>query len=121
MSGNEILDPMSEAAKIVFDRSGSGEAVLLISGFPQTRFSWRKVIPLLSSSCETIAADLPSFGDSGILSVPATTENVGKIFHAFVANIGSLLHLVAHDFGARVAFSWALLFPGDFSSLTSYW
>jgi pimeloyl-ACP methyl ester carboxylesterase len=28
------------------------------------------------------------------------------------------LHVVAHDFGASVAYSWALLFPGDFKSLT---
>jgi pimeloyl-ACP methyl ester carboxylesterase len=30
----------------------------------------------------------------------------------------ALLNVVAHDFGAWVAYSWALLFPGDFKSLT---
>ena len=75
-------------------------------------------MPLLASRFETIAADLPSFGDSGLLTAPATTENVGHIFHAFVTKIGSPLHVVAHDFGAWVAFSWALIFPGDFRSLT---
>ena len=50
-------------------------------------------MPLLSPGYEVITADLPSFGDSGILSVPATTENVGRIFHeaglaAFVASCG---------------------------------
>jgi haloacetate dehalogenase len=63
MPENEILDPVCEAAKIAFDRSGSGERVLLISGFPQTRLSWKKIVPLLSPSYETIAADLPGFGD----------------------------------------------------------
>jgi pimeloyl-ACP methyl ester carboxylesterase len=112
------FDPKAEAKKIAFDRTGKGENVLLISGFPQTRRSWNRVVPLLSKDFQTIAADLPSFGDSGILSAPATTENVGRIFHEFVANFSPPLHVVAHDFGAWVAFSWALLFRKDFKSLT---
>jgi pimeloyl-ACP methyl ester carboxylesterase len=116
--GARPLDARSEARKIAFDRIGKGEKVLLLSGFPQTRRSWNKVIPLLSADYETIPADLPSFGDSGILQAPATTENAGRVFHEFVASLGTPLRVVAHDFGAWVAYSWALLFPGDFKSLT---
>jgi len=112
------FDPKAEAKRIAFDRTGTGENVLLISGFPQTRRSWNKIVPLLSKEYRTVAADLPSFGDSGILAAPATTENVGRIFHEFVARVGAPLHVVAHDFGAWVAYSWALLFPDDFRSLT---
>ena len=96
----------------------AGDKVLLISGFPQTRRSWNRLIPLLSQKFETIPADLPSFGDSGFLAAPATTENVGKVFHAFVDGLGAPLHVVAHDFGAWCAYSWALQFPQDFKSLT---
>jgi pimeloyl-ACP methyl ester carboxylesterase len=112
------LDARREAKKIAFDRVGKGEKVLMISGFPQTRRSWNRVIPLLSADFETIPADLPSFGDSGILEAPATTENAGRVFHEFVAGLDAPLHVVAHDFGAWVAYSWALLFPEDFKSLT---
>jgi len=112
------MDAASEAKRIAFDRTGQGETVLLLSGFPQTRRSWNKVVPLLSHQFTTIAADLPSFGDSGILTAPATTENAGRIFHEFACSLGTPLHIVAHDFGAWVAYSWALLFPGDFKSLT---
>jgi pimeloyl-ACP methyl ester carboxylesterase len=112
------MDAASEAKKIAFDRVGSGETVLLISGFPQTRRSWNRLIPLLSQNFHTVAADLPSFGDSGILAAPATTENVARVFHEFVANVSAPLHVVAHDFGAWVAYSWALLFESDFKSLT---
>lgn len=112
------LDARAEAQKIAFDRVGNGEKVLLISGFPQTRRSWNRLIPLLSPRFQLIPADLPSFGDSGILSAPATSENVARIFHEFVKNLGAPLHVVAHDFGAWCAYSWALLFPSDFKSLT---
>jgi pimeloyl-ACP methyl ester carboxylesterase len=117
-AGEGALDPAAEARKIAFDRVGHGEKVLLISGFPQTRRSWNRVIPLLAPKFEMIPADLPSFGDSGILAAPATTENVGKVFHAFVGKLGAPLHVVAHDFGAWCAFSWALQFHQDFKSLT---
>jgi len=112
------FDPKAEAKRIAFDRAGKGDTVLLISGFPQTRRSWNRMVPLLAQDFRTVAADLPSFGDSGILSAPATTENVARIFHEFVAGLGSPLHVVAHDFGAWVAYSWALLFKDDFKSLT---
>jgi pimeloyl-ACP methyl ester carboxylesterase len=119
MSPNaSAFDPKAEAKRIAFDRTGAGENLLLISGFPQTRRSWNKIVPLLSKEYRTVAADLPSFGDSGILAAPATTENAGRIFHEFVAGVGAPLHVVAHDFGAWVAYSWALLFPDDFKSLT---
>jgi pimeloyl-ACP methyl ester carboxylesterase len=112
------FEPKAEAKRIAFDRTGTGEKVLLISGFPQTRRSWNKMVPLLAKNFQAIPADLPSFGDSGVLSAPATTENVARIFHEFVAELGTPLHVVAHDFGAWVAYSWALLFLDDFKSLT---
>jgi pimeloyl-ACP methyl ester carboxylesterase len=112
------FDAKAEAKKIAFDTIGTGESVLFISGFPQTRRSWNKIVPLLSKDFQCTVADLPSFGDSGLLSVPATTENAARIFHEFVANLGAPLHVVAHDFGAWIAYSWVLLFKDDFKSLT---
>ena len=63
--GTAPLDARTEAKKIAFDRVGRGEKVLMISGFPQPRRSWNRLVPLLSAKFETIPADLPSFGDSG--------------------------------------------------------
>jgi len=117
-SDSAFLDAAGEAKKIAFEKMGSGEKVLLISGFPQTRLSWNRLIPLLSRKYQAIPTDLPNLGDSGILAGPATTENVGRVFHEFVAGLDAPLHVVAHDFGAWVAYSWALLFPNDFKSLT---
>jgi pimeloyl-ACP methyl ester carboxylesterase len=116
--GQGSMDAKSEAKKIAFDRTGSGEKILLISGFPQTRLSWNRLVPLLSQKFETIPADLPSFGGSGTLEAPATTDNAARVFHEFVAGLGTPLHVVAHDVGAWVAYGWALLFKDDFKSLT---
>jgi pimeloyl-ACP methyl ester carboxylesterase len=117
--GSGPLNAEAEAKKIAFDRVGDGEPILFISGFPSTRRSWDRLIPLLSGRYQCVPADLPSFGDSGILSAPASTENVARVFHEFVvANLSAPLHVVAHDFGAWCAYSWALLYKNDFKSLT---
>jgi pimeloyl-ACP methyl ester carboxylesterase len=118
-SGTGSLDAAAEARKLAYDTIGSGETVFMVSGFPSTRRSWDRLIPLLSSTYQCVPADLPSFGDSAILNAPASTENVARIFHEFVtAKLKPPVHVVAHDFGAWCAYSWQLLFPGDFKSLT---
>ena len=55
------------AEKVAFDRDGSGQRLLLLSGFPQTRRSWNRMIPLLSLHFETIAADRDRPGIWGIM------------------------------------------------------
>ena len=55
------LDAASEAKKIAFHRVGDADKILLISGFPQTRLSWNRLIPLLSHKFQWIPADLYGF------------------------------------------------------------
>jgi pimeloyl-ACP methyl ester carboxylesterase len=43
----------------------SGSPVLLVHGFPETWWAFRKLIPLLAASHRVFAADLRGFGDSG--------------------------------------------------------
>ncbi len=118
-AGTAPLDAVAEAKQLAYDTMGEGETVFMISGFPSTRRSWYRLIPLLSQSYQCIPTDLPSFGGSGILGAPASTENVGRVFHEFVtAKLKPPVHVVAHDFGAWCAYSWQLLFPQDFKSLT---
>jgi pimeloyl-ACP methyl ester carboxylesterase len=117
--GTGALDPSAEAKKLAYDVMGKGETVFMISGFPSTRRSWYRLVPLLSQGYRCIPTDLPSFGGSGILNAPASTENVGRVFHEFVTTkLRPPVHVVAHDFGAWCAYSWQLLFPHDFKSLT---
>jgi pimeloyl-ACP methyl ester carboxylesterase len=117
--GTGSLDAGAEAKKLAYDTMGTGEAVFMTSGFPSTRRSWYRLIPLLSQNYQCIPTDLPSFGGSGVLSAPASSENVARVFHEFVTvKLKPPVHVVAHDFGAWCAYSWQLLFPRDFKSLT---
>ena len=44
--------------------NASSDTILLLAGFPQSSYAWRKVIPLLAEDYSVIAVDLPGQGDT---------------------------------------------------------
>ncbi|MFE0418281.1 alpha/beta fold hydrolase [Streptomyces tendae] len=86
-----------------------GPAVVLLAGFPQTWWAWRKVMPRLAGRYRVIAVDLPGQGHSERPDISYDTHTVAAHVHAAVEALGvSTYWLVAHDIGAWVAFSLAL-------------
>ncbi|MFE2383458.1 alpha/beta fold hydrolase [Streptomyces misionensis] len=86
-----------------------GPAVVLLAGFPQTWWAWRKVMPRLADRFHVIAIDLPGQGHSERPDISYDTHTVAAHVHAAVKALGvSTYWLVAHDIGAWVAFSLAL-------------
>ncbi|GAB1331948.1 alpha/beta fold hydrolase [Streptomyces sennicomposti] len=86
-----------------------GPAVVLLAGFPQTWWAWRKVTPRLADRFHVIAVDLPGQGHSERPDISYDTHTVAAHVHAAVKALGvSPYWLVAHDIGAWVAFSLAL-------------
>lgn len=51
-------------SRLVHDRAGSGEPVVLIHGIGHRRQAWRPVFDRLAESYDTIAVDLSGFGES---------------------------------------------------------
>ncbi|GHD08544.1 hydrolase [Streptomyces violarus] len=87
----------------------NGPAVVLLAGFPQTWWAWRKVMPQLADRFHVIAIDLPGQGHSERPDASYDTHTVAAYVHATVKALGvSTYWLVAHDIGAWVAFSLAL-------------
>jgi pimeloyl-ACP methyl ester carboxylesterase len=88
-----------------------GPAVVLLAGFPQTWYAWRKVMPILADRFHVIAIDLPGQGHSERPEGSYDTHTVAAHVHAAVKALGVPAYwLVAHDIGAWVAFSLALNF-----------
>lgn len=97
--------------KIACTMDGSGPAVLLLHGFPQTRALWRKVAPVLADRFTVVTADLRGYGGSskpeGVESY--TFREMGRDMAALMTALGhDRFHLVGHDRGARVAHRVAL-------------
>src|SRR5215831_19366423 len=101
--------------------------VLLIHGFPELAYSWRKVIlPLAGAGFHVIAPDLRGYGRSGGTDVtfddnlaPFALLNKVRDMLGLVSAIGyrSVVAVVGHDHGSGVAAWCALARPDVFRSV----
>lgn len=98
-------------------QAGSGPAVLLLHGFPETHLMWRDIAPLMARSFTVVCADLKGYGDSGCPSGASSHEAYSK--RAMAADMAGLMTalghdrfcVAGHDRGARVAQRLALDAP----------
>ncbi len=91
-----------------------GEVVVLLAGFPESWYAWRKIMPLLGSAYRVIAPDLPGQGDSDRPAGGYDTQSLAVAVHGLLRQIGvDRYFLAAHDVGAWVAYPYAALFGGE--------
>lgn len=91
-----------------------GEVVVLLAGFPESWYAWRKIMPLLGSAYRVIAPDLPGQGDSDRPAGRYDTQSLAVAVHGLLQQIGVERYcLAAHDVGAWVAYPYAALFGGE--------
>ncbi|SMF00014.1 haloacetate dehalogenase [Tistlia consotensis] len=106
--------------------AGSGPALLLLHGHPQTHVTWRKIAPALAGRFSVVAADLRGYGDS---SKPAGGgDHAAYSKRAMAADQIALMRalgherfaVVGHDRGGRVAHRMALDHPGAVERLAVF-
>ncbi|WP_035657047.1 alpha/beta hydrolase [Bradyrhizobium sp. STM 3809] len=98
--------------------SPDNETVVLLAGFPQSWFAWRRIMPLLASRYQIIAPDLPGQGDSDRPAAGYDTQTLATAVHRLLQQHGvGSYHLAAHDIGAWVAYPYAALFGDEVKSL----
>ncbi|MBN8943023.1 MAG: alpha/beta hydrolase [Rhizobiales bacterium] len=86
---------------------GSGDPVVLIAGFPQSWYAWRRVMPLLAERHKVIAIDLPGQGDSDKPVDGYDTRTTGERIYALLQTLGHDSYFIgAHDIGAWVAYPY---------------
>lgn len=96
---------------------GQGDPIVFLHGNPTYSYAWRNIMPYVQGAGRVIAPDLIGMGDSQKLPVN------GPIAYTFGENrrfLDALLEalqvrervtLVAHDWGAALAFDWARRHP----------
>ncbi|MBE2317746.1 alpha/beta hydrolase [Solirubrobacter sp. CPCC 204708] len=99
--------------------AGSGPAIVLLHGFPQTHLMWRHVAPRLAATHTVICPDLRGYGAS---SKPADGY-AKRTMAQDVVNLADALGferfaLAGHDRGALVAFRAGLDHPDRITDLT---
>ena len=99
----------TSGAKIHLVTGGSGPAVLMLHGYPETHAMWHKVAPTLARDYTVVCADLRGYGDSSKPKGLPDHSNYSKRAMALdMAEVMTRLghrefHLVGHDRGGRVA------------------
>ena len=111
----EITTRFVEANGLTFacDECGKGDAVaLLLHGFPEARFSWRHQLPALAAlGWRAVAPDLRGYGDSSrprgrdAYAIAHLIEDAAALFDALGARRRLL---IGHDWGAVIAWSFAI-------------
>ena len=91
---------------------GSGEPIILLHGWPQTGYAWRKVMPELAKSYQVIVPDLRGLGDSSRPTTGYDKKTAAEDIYQLVHRLGfERIHLVGHDIGGMVAYSYATAHP----------
>ena len=98
--------------------AGEGDPVVLVHGWPQHWYCWRRVIPRLAADHRLICPDLRGFGWS---DAPRSSYAKRELADDLIALLDALeldrVRLVGHDWGGFVAFLVALQAPERVSSL----
>lgn len=92
--------------------AGSGPAVVLIHGYPQTWRTWRHVIPALAGRFTVIAPDYRGAGDSSRPVGGYDKKTMAADINGLVRKLGfETAAIVGHDIGMMVAYAYAASFP----------
>lgn len=90
---------------------GQGQPLVLLHGWPQTWYAWRKVMPELAAHYTVIAPDLPGLGQSTASERGYGASVISRDLFQLVSTLGyDQIFLVGHDMGASVAYAYAAQF-----------
>jgi haloacetate dehalogenase len=93
--------------------------VVLLHGWPQTWYCWRKLIAPLAGGHTVVAPDLRGYGLSDKPPAGYDKRTMATDVRALARHLGHerVALLAGHDRGARVAHRWALDHPGEVERL----
>ncbi|MEO7731343.1 MAG: alpha/beta hydrolase [Kofleriaceae bacterium] len=96
------------AVKIHYVMGGSGPPLLLVHGWPETWYEWRKMMPALARRHTVIAVDLRGIGDSSLEPSGYDKKTLANDLFRLLAQLGyPKADVVGHDWGGPVAYAYA--------------
>jgi pimeloyl-ACP methyl ester carboxylesterase len=94
---------------VSYATGGAGPAVVLVHGYPQTWYMWRKVMPALAGQYTVIAPDLRGSGGSDAPATGYGKAGLAEDIHQLLLALGQAgeVSVVGHDIGGTVAYAYA--------------
>jgi len=90
---------------------------VLLHGFPEFWYSWRKIIPLLAERYRVIVPDMRGYGQSDIPKTGYDMDTLAGDACALIDHFGGRAVLMAHDWGGLVGWHTATTRPEHVSAL----
>ncbi len=107
----------TKGARIRVLTKGTGPALLLLHGHPETHVCWHKIAPALAQTHTVVLTDLRGYGDSskpegGVNSTDYSFRAMGQDQFEVMQQLGHKTFMLAgHDRGGRVAARMGLDYP----------
>jgi pimeloyl-ACP methyl ester carboxylesterase len=125
MGGERVPDPFTEQTAQVGDvtinyvRGGRGSTLVLLHGYPETWYMWRKVLPELARHYTIIAPDLRGAGGTDAPAAGYDKKTMAGDVYGLLSQLGLErdISLVGHDIGAMVAYAYAAAHRDQVSKL----
>ncbi|MCX4388068.1 alpha/beta hydrolase [Micromonospora peucetia] len=96
----------TNGVRLHYVAGGSGAPVILLHGWPQTWWEYRKVMPDLATKYRVIAVDLRGGGESSKPQSGYDKKTMAADIAGLITALGyTKAHVVGHDIGAMVAYS----------------
>ncbi len=113
-AGEALLPPGIEedtaevnGQKVHYLRAGTGPALVLVHGYPESSLTWRKIMPELAKKFTVIAPDTRGTGQSSVADT-FSLEDVADDVYELVKILGfTKVCLVGQDFGVQVVSAYA--------------
>ena len=104
-----------------YAEAGAGEPLVLVHGWPQHWYAWRRVIPRLADRFRVIAVDLRGFGWSDAPRSSYAKQELADDLVAFVDALGlEQVRLAGHDWGGLAGFLACARAPERFSRYDAF-
>lgn len=98
-------------------KAGTGPALVLVHGYPESSDTWRRIIPQLAESFTVIAPDTRGVGLSSVTD-SFTLEDIADDVYELVKSLGFTgVRLVGQDFGVQIVSAYAAKHREDVSAL----
>ncbi len=98
---------------IHYRECGNGPAMVLLHGWPQTSYAWRKVLPKLAPHYRCIAPDLRGLGATDKPVSGYDIRTIATDIHEMIDALGlENVYLVGTDWGGLATRRYALDWPG---------
>jgi pimeloyl-ACP methyl ester carboxylesterase len=96
-----------------------GSPILLVHGFPESWWTFHKLIPLLAKTHRVVAVDLRGFGDSDNKPGNYDSATTAEDLHQLIQTLGlGAVHLAGQDIAGGTVFRLAATHPDDVASFT---